>query len=123
VKTKPPAVPIQGGVVPAPDSTLAPTLRLYGPNVLTVTPRSRRVTLVLFASDTGRVAVSIAGVALGTHDVRAGYNRLRVTVPQAQLRRAAGTRIRPGRLQLLVTALSPSNGRGMTVRRTVRVKR
>ena len=123
VTSKPPAVSIQGGVVSAPDGTLAPTIRLYGPQLMTVTAKSRRLTLVVYANGSGTVEISVGGVSLGTYGVRAGYNRLRVTVPQSQLRRAPGSRIRPGRLQLLVTSLSPSGGRGMTVRQALRVKR
>ena len=123
VTTKPPAIAIQGGVVPAPDSTLAPEIKLHGPGLLNVTPSSRRVTLVVYSSDTGEVEISVGGVSLGTYHVRAGYNKVRVTVPKAQLRRAPGGRIRPGRLQLVVTAISPSGGRGMAVRQAVRVRR
>jgi hypothetical protein len=123
VTSKPPALAIQGGVVPAPDGTLAPTIKLYGPEVMTVSAKRRRVTLVVFSNDSGKVELSIAGVSLGTHAVRAGYNRIRVNVPRAQMSRAPGGRIRPGRLQLLVTAISPSGGRGMTVRQALRVKR
>jgi hypothetical protein len=123
VTSKPPAVAIQGGFVPAPDGTLAPTIRLYGPQLMSVSPKSRKLTLVVYSNGTGKVEIAVGGVSLGTYGVRAGYNRLRVTVPQAQLRRAPGSRIRPGRLQLLLTSLSPSGGRGMTVRQALRVKR
>jgi hypothetical protein len=44
-------------------------------------------------------------------------------VPNAQISRAVGSRVRTGRTQLLVTAVSPSGGRGMTVRQALRVKR
>jgi hypothetical protein len=123
VTSKPPAVAIQGGIVSAPDGTLAPTIKLYGPEVLTVSGKQRRVTLIVFSNDSGKVELSIAGVSLGRHAVRAGYNRIRVNVPRAQMSRAPGSRVRPGRLQLLVTAISPSGGRGMTVRQALRVKR
>jgi hypothetical protein len=123
VTSKPPAVSIQGGVVPAPDGTLAPTIRLYGPELMSVSPSARRVTLVVYSNDSGKVEISLAGVSLGTHAVRAGYNKLRVDVPKAEVRRAAGSRVRAGRLQLLVTAISPSGGRGMTVRQALRVRR
>lgn len=123
VSTKPPSLAIQGGVVAAPDSSSAPTIKLYGPELTTVTPRSRRVTVVVFANGPGKVELSIGGVGLGTHEVRPGYNRMRVTVPQAQLRRAPGGKLRPGRLQLAITSVSPSGGRGMTLRRALRVKR
>jgi Family of unknown function (DUF6055) len=123
VTSKPPAVAVQGAVVPAPDSTLAPAIRLYGPELMNVSPTARRVTLVVYSSDSGKVEISVAGVSLGTYGVRAGYNKIRVNVPKAEVRRAAGARIRAGRLQLLVTAISPSGGRGMTVRQAVRVKR
>jgi hypothetical protein len=123
VTTKPPAVAIQGGVVPAPDGTLAPTIRLYGPEVMNVSGKQRRVTLVVYSNETGKVEISVAGVGLGTYAVRAGYNRVRVTVPKGQISRAPGGRVRTGRLQLLVTALSPSGGRGITVRQALRVKR
>jgi hypothetical protein len=123
VTSKPPAVAIQGGVVPAPDGTLAPTIRLYGPEVMTISGTQRRVTLIVHSDDSGTVEISIAGVSLGTYGVRPGYNRLRVAVPNAQISRAAGSRVRTGRTQLLVTAVSPSGGRGMTVRQALRVKR
>jgi hypothetical protein len=55
--------------------------------------------------------------------VRAGYNKIRVTVPQSQIRRAPGGRIRTGKLQLVLTSLSPAGGRGMSVRQALRVKR
>ena len=121
VTTKRPAVAIQGGVVPAPDGTLAPTIRLYGPEVMSISGEQRRVTLVLYSNDSGKVEFTLAGVSLGTYSVRAGYNKIRVTVPKGQIRRAPGGRIRTARMQLLVTAMSPSGGRGMTVRQALRV--
>lgn len=123
VTTKPPAVAIQGGVVPAPDGTNAPTIRLYGPEVMSISGSQRRVTLVVYSNGTGKVEISIAGVNLGTYAVRVGYNKIRVTVPKSQIRRAPGGRIRTGKLQLVLTSLSPSGGRGMTVRQALRVKR
>lgn len=98
-----------GQVIDASSFSTAPTLSLFGPQLLRLTPQDTTVRLIVESSAEGSVTAAIGSLALGTHALRPGGNDLRFTLPHGllqSLRRSAGT---------LVLTLTPRALDGTTV--------
>jgi len=92
--TQPPAqTSIWGTTVPVPTNDVAPTIDVFGPELLTVSASERVIRLIVDSSGQGALNARLGSTALGTSQLRAGNNDVRFTVPAsliASLRRSAG---------------------------------
>jgi hypothetical protein len=119
--TPPPQVPVSGPVIFAPATDSAPSISVFGPELLRLAAVSPAVRLIVQSSGDGVLQASLGGQALGTARLRAGNNDVRWTLPKgllAGLRRssAAGDNV------LTLTPLSPSGSiAGTVVTRSVAV--
>jgi hypothetical protein len=112
----PPGAHVLGTVVPAPDSSPAPTLKIYAPEVLRVSTKSRRLRFVVFSSSDGKLQATLGSTSLGTASLRGGNNDVRFVLP-AQLFTSLRTKSSSNLLQL--TSQSPSGATGATFTRKV----
>jgi hypothetical protein len=109
-----------GGSVPGPSGEVAPSIFVYGAQVLRVPAKSRVVRLIVFSSGPGKLEARLGGAPLRTFALRAGNNDLRLTLPAATvkaLRRTASARAASRVLQL--TSYSTEGAKGATVVRKV----
>jgi hypothetical protein len=109
--------------VPSPTGELAPSLHLYGAQLVRVSASDRRVRLIVFSSGGGKLQAALGGRAIGTFALRAGNNDVRFRLPVASvkaLRSASSARASASVLSL--TSLSLDGAAGATVKRTVSIR-
>jgi hypothetical protein len=116
----PDQIKVNTPVVPVVGDDLAPTLELFGPEILRLTARDTELRLIVESNGAGSVQAKLGATALGTVSIRAGSNDLRFKLPSSvltALRRSAAT---PSLLSL--TPVSPSGATaGDAVTRVVRI--
>jgi hypothetical protein len=113
-------VTVTGPIVSAPSADVAPTITVFGPQLLTLSSTATQIRLIVSASSEGQVKAALGTLALGTVNLRAGNNDVRFTVPKgtlATVRRSAGASN--------VLTLTPTSATGATtgtaVTRTISV--
>jgi hypothetical protein len=93
----PPSASAQfGPVIDASSFSTAPTLTLFGPQLLKLTAQDTQVRLIVESSSEGSVTASIGSLVLGTAALRPGGNDLRFSLPATllrSLRRSSGTMV------------------------------
>jgi len=106
----PPQTSIWGTTVPVPTTDFAPTIDVFGPELLKVSATSRVIRLIVNSSSVGSLTASLGSTLLGTSGLRAGNNDVRFTVPAsmfAGLRKSASV--------TNVLTLTPMSTSGMTI--------
>ena len=110
-----------GAVIAAPAGDVAPSIYLYGAQVLRVSTTDRMVRLIIFSSGPGMLQAAAGKTNLGTYQLRPGNNDVRFKLPQSlvnTLRRPAGA----GAASLLtLTCLSPGGTSGTTISRKLTI--
>ena len=112
----PPGVTVIGGVVSAPSTDPAPTLKVYAPELIRVSSKTRLLRFVVFSSGDGRLDAMLGSTSLGSVVLRSGNNDVRFVLPQTlfkSLRRTSASAV------LQLTSVSPSGAKGTTVTRRV----
>jgi hypothetical protein len=92
--TAPAPATIWGDPVAAPTADVPPSIELFGPELLTISPKARLIRLIVESSGPGALQATLGAAALGSRGLRAGNNDLRFAVPASlvtALRRAAST--------------------------------
>jgi hypothetical protein len=116
----PPApVTVIGPVVPAPSTDPAPTLKVYAPEVLRVSSKTRLLRFAVFSSGDGRLDAALGSTSLGSAALRSGNNDIRFVLPNSlvkALRRTSSASV------LQLTSISLGGTRGATVTRRVYVQ-
>jgi hypothetical protein len=105
--------------VPVTSADVAPTLSLFGPEVLKLASGETQLRLIVESTGEGSVTASIGSTSLGKALLRGGNNDLRFKLPASlltRLRRAAAA----GNV-LTLTPSSPSGLAGQAVTRTVQI--
>jgi hypothetical protein len=115
----PPGAHVIGTPIEAPTSDPAPTLRVYAPEVLRVSSKTRLLRFVVFSSGDGKLGAVLGGTGLGSAALRGGNNDIRFVLP-TQLFKSLGAKSASNVLQL--TSESPSGAKGATVTRRVVVQ-
>lgn len=115
----PPGAVVIGTPVPAPASDPAPTLKVYAPEVLRVSSKTRLLRFAVFSSGAGKLQAVLGSSQLGTATLRSGNNDVRFVLPQ-QLFQKLRTKAASNVLEL--TSVSPSGSKGATFTRKVLVK-
>jgi hypothetical protein len=115
----PPGVHVIGTPIAAPTSDPAPTLKVYAPEVLRVSTKTRLLRFVVFSSGDGRLGAVLGSTGLGSAPLRGGNNDIRFVLP-TQLFKSLRTKNASNVLQL--TSESPSGTKGATFTRRVVVQ-
>jgi hypothetical protein len=115
----PPGVHVIGSVVAAPTSDPAPTLKVYAPEVLRVSSKTRMLRFVVFSSGDGKLQAALGSTGLGSATLRSGNNDVRFLLP-TQLFKSLRTKSVSN--VLLLTSQSPSGAKGATFTRKVVVQ-
>jgi len=113
----PPGVTVIGSVIPAPSTDPAPTLRVYAPEVLRVSTRTRLLRFAVFSSGDGKLQAVLGSTNLGNAALRGGNNDVRFVLPTAAFNSLRTKASSSSLLQL--TSVSPGGSKGATVTRRV----
>jgi hypothetical protein len=116
--TPPPPVPSSSPVVPVSSADVAPTIAVFGPELLKLPAAAVQIRLIVSASGPGLLSAGLGSLALGTASLRAGNNDLRFAVPKGTL--AALRRSAAASSVLTLTPLSAAGVSGTPV--TLRVQ-
>jgi hypothetical protein len=112
----PPGVHVIGTPIPAPTTDPAPTLKVYAPEVLKVSSKTRLLRFVVFSSGEGALGAVLGSTGLGSAALRSGNNDIRFVLP-TQLFQKLRSKSSSNVLQL--TSQSPSGTKGSTFTRRV----
>jgi hypothetical protein len=115
----PPGAHVIGSVISAPTSDPAPTLKIYAPEVLRVSSKTRLLRFVVFSSGDGRLAATLGSTGLGSAQLRGGNNDVRFVLPTALFK---SLRTKSASNLLSLTSQSPSGAKGATFTRRVLVQ-
>jgi hypothetical protein len=115
----PPGAHVLGSVISAPTSDPAPLLRVYAPELVRVSAKTRLLRLAVFSSGDGKLQALLGSINLGTAALRSGNNDVRFVLPK-QLFNSLRTKSESNVLQL--TSVSPAGSRGATFTRRVLVQ-
>lgn len=120
--TAPPTSLYTGPTVAAPGGEVAPSILVYGAELVRVPTATRVVRLIVFSSGSGLLRATIGGTVIGTGRLRAGNNDLRFRLP-VRIARALSSkdRRRAATARLALTSLSTQGATGKTVTRRVSV--
>ncbi len=116
--TPPPAPLFTGATVAAPTTSAAPSIFVYGAQVVRVSAVNRVVRLIVFSSGPGLLRAAVGQTVLGTEELRAGNNDVRFRLPPsavAAMRKALGVRATTSVLTL--TSLSTLGATGTKLAR------
>jgi hypothetical protein len=106
--------------VPVTSADVAPTLSLFGPEVLKLSSTETQLRLIVESTGQGSVQAQLGGTVLGKAALRGGNNDLRFTLPgnllKALRRTASAANV------LTLTPSSPTGVSGQPVTRTVQVQ-
>jgi hypothetical protein len=83
--TAPPPISVWGQVVPVTSAAVAPTVVVYGPELLKLSATDKQIRLIVESNADGSLQASLGSVALGSGTLRPGSNDLRFPVTAALL--------------------------------------
>lgn len=118
----PPAPLYTGATVNAPTGAVAPSIFVYGAQLLRVSAATRAVRLIVFSSGGGKLEASLGTRALGTFTLRAGNNDVRFRLPLSAVKALRSTSSRSATKSLLkLTSLSTTGAKGASVTRKISI--
>ncbi|HWJ44506.1 MAG TPA: hypothetical protein VNR63_03895, partial [Gaiellaceae bacterium] len=115
----PPGAKVIGTPIAAPATDPAPTLKIYAPEVLRVSAKTRLLRFVVFSTGDGKLQAALGSTGLGSADLRGGNNDVRFVLPTQlfqSLRKQASSNL------LQLTSVSPSGAKGASFTRRVVVQ-
>jgi hypothetical protein len=115
----PPGAHVIGTPIAAPTTDPAPTLKIYAPEVLKVSSKTRLLRFVVFSSGDGRLGAVLGSTGLGAASLRGGNNDIRFVLPTTVFQKL---RTKSSSNVLQLTSESPSGTRGSTFTRRVVVR-
>ena len=120
--TAPPSPLYTGPTVSAPGGEKAPSILVYGAELLRVPAATRVLRLIVFSSGTGKLRATVGKTVVGTQRLRAGNNDLRFRLP-VRVTRSLSTKGRrqAATARLTLTSLSAQGATGKSVVRRVAV--
>jgi hypothetical protein len=118
----PPPPLYTGATIAAPSGEVAPSIFVYGAQLLRVSAATRAVRLIVFSSGGGKLEASLGGTALGTFTLRAGNNDVRFRLPLSAVKGLRSTASRSATSSLLkLTSLSTTGAKGASVTRKLSI--
>jgi hypothetical protein len=122
VALKPPDPAYLGSSVAVPSADVAPSIYVYGAQLIRVSAASRTVRLIVFSSGSGKLEASLGGAKLGTVVLRAGNNDVRFKLPASAVKALRKTSsIAASTSKLTLTSLSSQGVKGAVVTRKLTV--
>ena len=115
----PPGAHVIGTVVAAPTTDPAPTLKIYAPEVLRVSTKTRVLRFVVFSSGEGKLGAILGSTNLGSASLRSGNNDIRFVLPTQLFK---SLRAKSASNVLALTSQSPTGAKGATFTRHVVVQ-
>jgi hypothetical protein len=115
----PPGAHVIGTPIAAPTTDPAPTLKIYAPEVLRVSTKTRLLRFVVFSSGEGRLGAVLGATGLGSAGLRGGNNDIRFVLPTKVFQ---NLRTKSSSNVLQLTSESPSGTKGSTFTRRVVVQ-
>ncbi len=120
--TAPPNPLYTGPTVTAPGGEVAPSILVYGAELLRVPAATRVVRLIVFSSGSGQLRATVGKTVIGTRRLRAGNNDLRFRLPVKVARSLSSKgRRRATTAVLTLASFSTQGAAGKTVTRRVSV--
>ena len=120
----PPAPIWTGLTVASPSGEVAPSIFLYGAQLVRVSAATRAVRLIVFSSGPGKLHAAIGGSTFGSFTLRAGNNDLRLRLPASAVKALRSTASgRASKSLLSLTSFSTAGTKGTTITRKVAVIR
>jgi hypothetical protein len=116
----PPGVHVIGTPISTPTTDPAPTLKIYAPEVLKVSSKTRLLRFVVFSSGDGKLGAVLGSTGLGSAPLRPGNNDIRFVLPTKLLQSLSAT---SASNVLQLTSESPSGAKGATFTRHVVVQK
>jgi hypothetical protein len=119
-----PPLPLYAGPTILAGDDLAPSIHVYGAQVIRVAAASRTVRLIVFASGPGKLQAAVGGKVLATFRLRAGNNDVRFRLPAKAvkaLRKTAAAHAKPSPSVLTLTSLSTAGAKGKSITRRLTV--
>jgi hypothetical protein len=124
-KTTTPVAPPDPIFAPTPDVPtsaidVAPSLMLFGPEILRISSKDTQLRLIVESSGQGSVQAKLGGTSLGSYSLRGGNNDLRMKLPASllrTLRRSAAA----GNVLTLTPVSTSGAATGTAVTRQIRV--
>jgi hypothetical protein len=111
-----------GATVPGPTGEVAPSILVYGAQVVRVSAATRAVRLIVFSSGSGKLEAALGSSPLGRFALRAGNNDVRFKLPPSAIKALRKTQsARAGASTLRLTSVSTAGARGATVVRKLTV--
>jgi hypothetical protein len=101
-------------VVQVSSADIAPTLSLFGPEILKLSGQDTELRLIVESNNQGSVRVTLGSTALGTMPIRAGNNDVRIKLPNGMLRT-----LRRSATASNVLTLTPTSPNGTTIGQSV----
>jgi hypothetical protein len=117
----PPPVTVTSPVISVSSADVAPTIEVFGPQLLTLSASDSQIRLIVNASGQGLLSAALGPLSLGTLSLRAGNNDLRFALPKgtlAAVRRSAS----PSNVLTLTPTATNGTAIGTAVRRTVSIE-
>ncbi|HEY4413293.1 MAG TPA: hypothetical protein VGN06_09880 [Gaiellaceae bacterium] len=108
---------IWGTTVPVPTTDVAPSIDVFGPELLRLSASAPTIQLIVDSSGPGSLSASLGSSVLGTGALRAGNNDLRFVVPKGMLGSLRSSAIAANVLTL--TPVSPAGTTGQAVTRQI----
>jgi hypothetical protein len=114
----PPAAVVTSPVIQVSSADVAPTIEVFGPQLLMLSASDSQIRLIVNASGQGLVSAALGSLSLGTMALRAGNNDVRFAVPKGAL---AGVRRSASPSNVLTLTPTATNGgaTGTSVTRTI----
>jgi hypothetical protein len=118
----PPAPLYAGATVASPTGEVAPSIFVYGAQLIRVSAETRVVRLIVFSSGTGKLQAALGSTNLGTFALRAGNNDVRFRLPVSAVKALRSTSSAGAASSVLsLTSFSTEGTKGTTVTRKVAV--
>jgi hypothetical protein len=109
-----------GATVAAPSGEVAPSIFVYGAEIVRVSAATRTVRLIVFSSGPGKLKATVGSAALGTFALRAGNNDVRFRLPASAVKALRSTASARGSV-LILTSFSTEGTKGATLTRRLAV--
>ena len=118
--TPPPGVVVTTPVIQVSTLDIAPTISVFGPELLKLSAGDSQIRLIVSSSGQGKVSASLGSHVLGTMNLRAGSNDLRFAIPKGTLASVRTSSVASNVLTLTPTSANGAST-GAVVKRTISV--
>ena len=116
----PPPVTVTSPVIAVSSADVAPSIEVFGPQLLKLSATTSQIRLIVNASGEGLVSAALGSLSLGTVSLRAGNNDVRFAVPKGALEAVRRSASSSNLLRLTPTATN-GTATGTSVDRAISI--